>query len=223
MILHWFKKKYPDFWEIYAGSFNHQEHNDIDNERFVVFDTETTGLHFATDRILSLGAIGVIGNRIDVSKSLELYLHQEKYNNETAKIHGILKLGHLDKVSEQEAVKAFLSFAKNAVLVAHHIDFDVAIINSALHRMKLPPLKNKICDTGVLYKRTLDIAPDNKHYGLDELCNIYNISKHDRHTALGDAYIAALVFMKVLSALKKKYPQLALNDLFLPRRRQGLI
>jgi DNA polymerase-3 subunit epsilon len=41
----------------------------------VVFDTETTGLDFRTDVILSIGAVG-IGNTISVKDSLELFMIQ---------------------------------------------------------------------------------------------------------------------------------------------------
>jgi DNA polymerase-3 subunit epsilon len=40
------------------------------------FDTETTGLDFRTDVILSIGAVGIVGNTISVKDSLELFMIQ---------------------------------------------------------------------------------------------------------------------------------------------------
>jgi DNA polymerase-3 subunit epsilon len=44
-------------------------------------------------------------------------------------IHGILKEGKEEKITETEAVIQFLGFIKDAVLVGHHVSFDVKMIN----------------------------------------------------------------------------------------------
>jgi DNA polymerase-3 subunit epsilon len=43
----------------------------------VAFDTETTGLNYRTDVILSIGAVGIYENTIAVSDYLELFLIQD--------------------------------------------------------------------------------------------------------------------------------------------------
>ena len=218
-----FKKKYPDFWNKYDNYFKENKETDIENTRFVVFDTESTGLDIKNDRILSIGAISILGNSIDVSHSFEIYLNQEKFNADTVKIHGILKAGNLTKFSEEEAIIQFINYIRDGILVAHHVDFDVAIIDKALSRMNLPKLKNKRIDTGGLYKMSLPYSQTYKHFGLDELCNVYKITKHDRHTASGDAYIAAILFQKIMASLKKKNKNLQLRDLFHSQKREGLL
>ena len=42
------------------------------------------------------------------------------------------------------------------------------------------------------------------NYSLDELAEKFSISRKDRHTALGDAYITAVAFLKIISRLKEK-------------------
>jgi DNA polymerase-3 subunit epsilon len=37
---------------------------------------ETTGLDFRTDVIMSIGAVGIVGNTISVKDSLELFMKQ---------------------------------------------------------------------------------------------------------------------------------------------------
>jgi DNA polymerase-3 subunit epsilon len=66
-------------------------------KRVVVFDTETTGLDFRTDVILSIGAVGIVGNTISVKDSLELFMIQTVFKRETVPIHGILKQGKEEK------------------------------------------------------------------------------------------------------------------------------
>jgi len=69
--------------------------------------------------------------------------------------------------------------------------------------MDLPKLKNKLVDTGQLYKKTKYVK-DHTHYSLDQLCNTFHITMHDRHTASGDAYLTAVLFLKFAALLKKK-------------------
>ncbi len=205
-----FKKKkinVPDFWEAYAAQFESMQPQSIEEIRFVVLDTETTGFDYEKDRILSIGALVLQNNAIAVHEVLEVYLDQYYYHAENVTIHGILKEGKKQRISELEALQLLLAFLGNSVLVAHHAAFDVRMINEALKRYGLPKLRNKVLDTGVLYKRTLIQSPlleRKEQYTLDELADKYDISKRDRHTALGDAYITALAFIKITMKLRKK-------------------
>ena len=222
-MLNWFQKnKYPDFWKEYLLHFKEKQPTALKDIRFVVFDTETTGLNIANDRILSIGAVAVKNNVIDIADSFEMYVKQDKFDASTVEIHGILKEGNIVKVDEEFAVKEFLKFIKNSVLVAHHAAFDIAMMNEALKRVGLPKLKNRSVDTGVIFKMTEFHKNGNMHYGLDELCKIFTIKQHDRHTASGDAYITALIFLKILSNLSKRRKVL-IGDLFVSPERRGLL
>jgi DNA polymerase-3 subunit epsilon len=200
--------------------FKQKQPKTIEATRFVVFDTETTGLNIETDRILSIGAIAISNNIIEVADSFEMYLKQDAFNAETVEIHGLLKEGNLKKTTENEAIEQFISFLENAVLVAHHAAFDIEMINAALKRMSLPKLKNKSIDTGILYKK-LEGKTDN-HFNLDVLCDEFNIPKSDRHTASGDAFITALLFLKIISKLKKERT-VHYSDLFRTSNNKGLL
>ncbi|MCV6629958.1 MAG: 3'-5' exonuclease [Flavobacteriaceae bacterium] len=206
------KKDYPNYWQEYIASFN-SPYKEVPTTRFVIFDTETTGLNMRTDRILSIGCVGVYDYTIKIADQLESYLLQEKYTYNTVEIHGILKAGRLDKVKEEEAIIQFLDYIKNAVLVAHHADFDVGMINLALKRMGLPKLKNKAIDTAFMYKESSFCKNQYSPINLDVLSKKFHIPKHDRHTASGDAYITAQLFLKLLKNLERK-PQFRLNDYF---------
>ena len=217
-----FKKHRPDYWQNYIGHFKKKHNNEILGRRFVVFDTETTGLDVSKDRILSIGAIAVKNAKIDVGDSLELYLQQELFKADTVPIHGLLKEGNSVKISEEEAIVSFLDYIKDSILVAHHVGFDVGMVNAVLTRMGMPKLKNKVLDTGVLYKKTEFCENKEKRYSLDHLCNQFNLKKHDRHTASGDSFLTALVFMKIISHLIDSR-NTKMNDLFFNPDRRGLL
>lgn len=221
MIWNLFNKKpidenLPEFWQNYARSFEEKLPEDISKIRFTVFDTETTGFDYDEDRILSIGALRIENRSIEVSDNFEVFLEQSRFNPETVKIHGIIQNEKFEKITELEALKRFLSYIQNSVLVAHHAGFDLKMINRALSRHGLPKLKNKVLDTAVLYKSTriaTNLINRDKIYSLDEIAEAYNVDLTDRHTASGDAYITALIFMKLLGRINKQN-KLSMKDLY---------
>jgi DNA polymerase III subunit epsilon len=202
MNFNWFKKAvrdYPKFWNDYLNHF--QNEKTFQSKRYVVFDCETTGLKPSKDVVLSMGAIVVENDAIIVGQNLEIYLSQSHFNKETVEIHGILKEGKEEKIVEAEAIIRFLEFVQNATLVGHHINFDVEMINRALNRLEVGKLKNQIMDTDAMYRKIKNLQ-DDQHSSLDELCKLYKIPMKDRHTAHGDAFITALLFLKLKRKLQ---------------------
>ncbi|ARV14741.1 3'-5' exonuclease [Polaribacter sp. SA4-12] len=220
MKLNWFSKKekpvLPSYYLEYEASILQNKELPIKETRFIVFDTETTGFSRRDDRVLSIGAISLIDNAINVNDVFEVYVLQKVFTAETVPIHGILKEGRIEKITELTALKLFLNYIQDAVLVGHHVGFDIDMMNEILKRNNLPKLQNKTLDTGTLYKKSKHTVyqEKDKHYSLDNLCDELNISKSDRHTASGDAYITAIAFLKILSRLNKN-DDLKLKDLLL--------
>lgn len=202
MDWNWLKKiskEHPKFWETYVSYFDLEPNPNV-SKRYVVFDCETTGLDFKNDVILSIGAVAVVDNVIHVDDSLELFIKQTIYNAETASIHGILKEGKEEKIIEAEAIIRFLDFIKDATLIGHHVRFDMEMINQALKRLEVGKLKNDNMDIDAMYQKFKGLQED-QHSSLDELCKILKVEKSERHTASGDAYITALIFLKLKSRL----------------------
>ena len=203
-----------NFWKKEEDLFD--ENITIEETRFVVLDTETTGFDYTNDRILCIGALVLQNNIITVQDSFEIYIEQDHYDESTAQIHGILKDFVVKRPSELEALQQFLAYLGDSIIIAHHANFDITMINRALERNGLPELKNKALDTGILYKKTLiksHLFERKDHYTLDDLADKFDISKKDRHTALGDAYITAIAFLKIIKKLREK-KQTSLNQLF---------
>lgn len=203
-----------NFWKKEENLFD--ENITIEETRFVILDTETTGFDYENDRILCIGALVLQNGIISVQDSLEIYLQQDHYDKSTAQIHGILRDFILKRPTELEALQQFLTFLGDSIIIAHHTIFDVTMINKALERNGLPELTNKTLDTAYLYKKTLiksHLFERKDHYTLDDLADKFDISKKDRHTALGDAYITAIAFLKIVKKLREK-KAISLNQLF---------
>jgi DNA polymerase-3 subunit epsilon len=186
-------KNYPEFWRAYSARLKASSKTPT----YLVFDCETTGLNPSKDVILSIGGVEIKENRIQVSTSFEHFLKQDYFDEASVKIHGIVQSSEaISYLSEEEAIKDFLALASNAILVGHHVGFDIAMVNQALNRMGLPSLRNKSIDTNRLHQQKYNL-PDDVILGLDDLCETFSISKKSRHTALGDAYLTALVFQRL--------------------------
>lgn len=185
----------PQFWKNYVSLFDNDDENTL--KRYVVFDMETTGLDSREDVILSIGAIGVVSNAILVGDYLQVSIKQDGFSPQSVALQGVLKDG--EKVVEAEALIQFLNFAKDAILVGHNINLDIEMLNQALKRLDLGRIKNPVMDTNVLYQRWKDL-PDDTQSTLEEVCDALKIRKNELHTASGNAYITALIFLK----LKKK-------------------
>jgi DNA polymerase-3 subunit epsilon len=189
----------------------------VESARFVVLDTETTGFDYDKDRILCIGALVLQNGTINVEDSFEHYIDQEHFDKSSVAIHGIIRRDVLNHKSEIEVLQLFLDYLGDSIIIAHHTRFDVTMINTALERNGLDKLKNKTLDTAVLYKRTLiksNLLQYKDHYTLDDLADKFDISKKDRHTAMGDAYITAIAFLKILKKLREKHHGIMLYYLF---------
>lgn len=187
------QKDYPEFWQKYLLNFKTDS-----AEHYVAFDCETTGLDPKKDKILSIGAVKFTKERVFIKENKEWFVNQTQTGNESVKIHGILPSTSSEVLlSEKQAITAFLNYIGNATLVGHHLNFDLMMVNMALSRLGAGKLKNKKKDTNNLYKVKGHFANE-QNFGLDELCEKYNISASNRHTALGDAFITAQVFQRLM-------------------------
>ncbi len=195
-MLNWLKnvnKEHPEFWKTYLSKFEKK------SDRFVVLSTETSGLNPNTDVITSIGSFAVINNTIFIGDNFEAILLQYKFFHDNGLTNEFVVESKMKKIGEPEAIQAFIEFIGNAVLVGHHIDFDVEMINAALERLDCGRLKNQALDIDIMYRKLKDIS--NKQFSLDELCDIYKIPKSDHNSSSEDAYKIALLFLKLKSRL----------------------
>ncbi len=195
-MLDWIKnlnKEYPDFWKSYSSKFQKK------SNRFVVISTETTGLNSSKDVILSIGAITIENNAILVGQSFEVILLQYIFLHDNGISNEFIVESKLPKLGEPEAIKAFIEFIGNAILVGHRIHFDIDMINEALYKMGCSRLKNEAIDIEIMYRKLIDNT--DKQFSVDELGKILNVPRNERHSSAEDAYTIALMFLKLKSRL----------------------
>jgi DNA polymerase-3 subunit epsilon len=179
----------------------------IEQVRFVVLDSETTGLDPRRDRLITIGAVAVIDGDILLDDAFEVMCKLD-YNRASVTVHGITRDETRDALEEPVALAQFLEYLKDGVIVGHHIGHDIQALNVAYQRHAGFELRNQSLDTMDLALHLNDDGafqslPMAEGFSLDALCDMFNVPPHDRHTAGGDAFITAQIFQRLLRAARR--------------------
>ena len=176
--------------------------------RFVVFDSETSGLDLSKNRLLSIAGVAMVGLDVQLEDRFEAMVAQQDVGGaEAAIIHGLIRSDLSGGLPEDEAAARFLAFAGSAVLVAHHAKFDVRMLHKAIAPHRGARVWNPCVDTAQLARRVesgpippsrTDGSEKRGTYQLDDLVDRYGIEVTERHTAAGDALATALLFQRLL-------------------------
>ncbi|TCK60533.1 3'-5' exonuclease [Seleniivibrio woodruffii] len=177
----------------------------IEDTVFSVVDTETTGLDLATAKIINVAAVKVQNFKIiDFYNS---FINPEiDIPAESIKWHNITNEMVEDKPTAGEVLPDFINFVGSSVIVGHHINFDIKMINKELNECYGCSMNNQWLDTMFIYSRA--IRKKEEHVSLDFLLSKYQVVCNGRHTALGDALATAEVFAKMMSQSKSEFPSL---------------
>ncbi|MCX6171706.1 MAG: exonuclease domain-containing protein [Flavobacterium sp.] len=195
-MLDWIKninREYPEFWKLYLAKF------ETKSNRYVVLNTETTGLNPKKDVILSFGSIGIVNDVIKIGDTFEVVILQYKYLHENSLSNEFLIESNLPKLAEQQAITALIEFIGNSFLIGHKIHFDIEMINEVLEKMECGKLKNEALDVEIMHQKLLDVT--NKSFSLKEIVNYYKIPLSEKSSVSEEAYSIALLFLKLKSRL----------------------
>jgi len=176
--------------------------NEIDVNRVIVLDTETTGMnqigvHYEGHRIIEIGAVEVINRRL-TGNNFHVYLKPDRLiDPEAFGVHGIADEFLLDKPTFADISDAFLDYIRGAELVIHNASFDIGFMD---YEFKM--LGRGIAKTETFCKVTDTLAMARKMFpgkrnSLDALCSRYEIdnSKRTLHGALLDSQILSDVYL----------------------------
>lgn len=181
---------------------------------FIAFDTETTGIDIASDRIVSAAAV-VYRDGVEVSSQEWLIKVDIDIPEAASAVHGITN--EMSQSQGQEQVAALTSIREflvtsNLPVVCFNSAFDRGILDANLERVGLDPLSgvtdicpyviDKQMDKYVKGKAQRRLQPTVARYGLE-------ISEDDWHGALADSRITGLLLL----AQAQRYPNLFNGDL----------
>lgn len=169
------------------------------DEEIIVFDIETTGLSIMTSFITEIGAVkvkdGEVIDRFNTFVNPEVPIPEE-----IVKLTGITDEMVADAPLIDEAMKSFLEFIGDRMLVAHNAAFDVGFIRHFAQVCKLP-FNNSYMDSLAL-SRFLNNSL--KSHKLDTLAQYYGLGDFNHHRACDDAEMLSAILDKMLYQMKER-------------------
>jgi len=181
----------------------------ITGARYVVIDTELTGLDEKKDSIISLGAVRMIGGRIDLGDTFyRLVNPRTEMKAESVVIHEITPSEVLEKPRIDAVLDEFLAYCGSDILLGHFISIDLAFLDREVRRARRRKLQNAVLDTCSMYawlrkrnpSRSCFAAPVSG-YRLSDIAPCFRIPVDTSHHALMDAYTTAQLFQRFIPLL----------------------
>jgi DNA polymerase-3 subunit epsilon len=189
----YYRKKLKD--ENFAFLFDEDE-----GEEFVSFDCETTGLDVKKDEILSIGAVKIVKNKIELSNSFECFVKPSVHiGEESIKIHHIRPCDLEYSLNSKVAIEDFLHFIGNRTLIGYYIKFDIEMINSYSKKFLGTCLPNKSIELSSMYYKRYKKQSSHEYVDLkfNAIMEKLNLPKLGQHDALNDAVMSAMMYVKM--------------------------
>jgi DNA polymerase III epsilon subunit family exonuclease len=192
----------------------------LEQAQYVVFDLETTGLRPGIARPCEIGAVRV--------ESLELTDRFETFADPGARLPaaiaaltGIRDADLRRAPAVGTAVRRFLRFAGDAVLVAHNARFDLAFLDNETMRITGRRTAGTVVDTVTLARALLGRRPVN----LGALAYRFGTAARPCHRALPDAEATAEILIVLIGLAQERGARTVADLVELaatrPRRVQG--
>ncbi|MDR3309778.1 MAG: PolC-type DNA polymerase III [Oscillospiraceae bacterium] len=166
-------------------------------DEFVAFDLETTGLSAWNDRITEIGA--VVFRNGEPAETFHTYTNPGiKIPANITELTGITDAAVADAPANEAAVRAFLDFAGERVLVAHNAGFDLGFVYETCWKAGIP--FDPVCfDTVTLARAFL---PKLTNHKLPTVAAELKIPGLDHHHALSDCTVTGHIAARFIENLR---------------------
>ncbi len=196
-----------------------EDSTQLDEATFVVFDLETTGLRPGAARICEIGAQRV--HRLELADTFETLVDPGvPLPAPIAALTGIQPRALRGAPRTEHAVRRFLAFAADGVLVAHNAPFDLGFLDREVERITGRRVAGAVVDTVWLARRLLEGRL--RRVGLQELAHFFGVATRPCHRALPDARATAEVLLHLVGLAQERGARTVtdLVELSAPRARR---
>lgn len=167
----------------------------------LVYDSETTGLDVTTDRLVSVGAVVVIGGHVVPGLNVDSLVRPGiPIPPKSSAIHGITDEMVKDAPPFAQVWRDVLTLLDNWIIIGHNIGFDLAILKCEAERAKVEWRRPAFLDT---LRLTAALFPEWEDLNLENIASHLGVEVQGRHTALGDALVTAEVWARLLHLLEE--------------------
>jgi DNA polymerase-3 subunit epsilon len=169
---------------------------------YTVFDTETTGLSPSEgDEIISIGAVRVVNCRVLQHEVFDQLIDPRRtVPKKSVAVHGITADMLRGQPAIAEVLPRFFKFCEDTVLVAHNAAFDLRFLQLK-EEMTGVRFTQPVLDTLLLSPVLHPFDPEHR---LEAMAKRLGVNVMGRHTALGDAFVTAEIFLRMVPALAEK-------------------
>ena len=191
----------------------------VEDATYVVFDLETTGLSPGSAAICEIGAVRVRGLELE-SRFETLVNPRRPLPAPIAALTGIDPGALRGAPPVELAVRRFLEFAGDAVLVAHNARFDMGFLDREVERLTGRRVASPVVDTVWLARRLLEGRQ--KRVGLASLAYFFGTATRPCHRALADAEATAEILLALIGLAQERGAETVaqLVELSAPRARR---
>jgi DNA polymerase-3 subunit epsilon len=170
--------------------------------RYVVFDTETTGLRPSEgDELIAIGAVRIVNGRILTGETFERLMNPGRsIPASSMRIHGITEDMVRDKPPARIVLAQFKNFVGDGVLVAWNVAFDMRFLELKQEEAGVR-FNNPVLDALLL---SIYVSNDSMNHSLLATAERLGVAVTGRHTALGDAMATAAIWVKLLDLLEAR-------------------
>src|SRR3954453_9986874 len=173
----------------------------LERATFVVVDLETTGLRPETSRICEIGAVRV--RDFELQDEFELLVDPgTPIGPVISALTGLRDADLRGAPHPAIAVRRFLEFAGDAVLVAHNARFDLSFLDRETERLTGARLAGPVVDTVGLARRLL--AGRTQRAGLSSLAQFFGTAAQPCHRALPDAQATAEILIQLIGLAQER-------------------
>src|ERR671932_1595817 len=173
----------------------------LERATYVVVDLETTGLRPGTSRICEIGAVRV--RELELTDEFHTLVDPKvPIGPAITALTGLRDAQLRGAPSEATAVRRFLAFAGDAVLVAHNARFDLAFLDRETERLTGRRLAGPVVDTVALARRLL--AGRTPRAGLASLAHFFGTDTTPCHRALPDARATAEILLALIGLAQER-------------------
>jgi DNA polymerase III subunit epsilon len=171
----------------------------LDDLPAVCLDTETTGLDVRRDRLLAVGAIHLHGSRLYAAETFERLVNPaRRIPPGSTAVHGITDAMIAEAPAYSTIAADLAGFCGERVWIGHNIGFDVAILQREAKLAGIAWSDPLALDTMCLY---VALRPRAADVELEAIAADLGVDVIGRHTALGDALVAAEIWRRLLPLL----------------------